>query len=97
MSSDIPEARLYLMAARDVLKQMPGSEAFGALLMVDCALSHMHRRRPTRRAAVKSEPMSDQLREEIRLYARQRPDAHLQTIANEFGVNPGRVSEALAN
>jgi hypothetical protein len=33
--------------------------------------------------------------EEIRLYAAANPDLHQQDIANHFGVNVGRVSEAL--
>jgi hypothetical protein len=36
-----------------------------------------------------------EIAEEIRQYAAANPDLHQQDIANHFGVNVGRVSEAL--
>jgi hypothetical protein len=56
----------------------------------------LRRRPPVKRAAVRAEPMTDELRLAIRAYWRARPDASNAEIATVFSVNPGRVSEALA-
>jgi hypothetical protein len=55
----------------------------------------MYRRAATRRAVVRSPKVTAEMAEEIRLYAAANPDLHQQDIANHFGVNVGRVSEAL--
>jgi len=55
----------------------------------------MYRRSATRRAAVRSPKVTAEMAEEIRQYAKENPDLHQQDIANEFGVNVGRISEAL--
>jgi hypothetical protein len=54
------------------------------------------RRRPIEaRAPVTSNPMTPDLAQEIRDYAAANPGLSHQAIAEEFGVNHGRVSEAL--
>jgi hypothetical protein len=55
------------------------------------------RKSPIKRAPVKSPPLTPEKAQEIRDYAEAHPDAHQQDIANHFGVNHGRVSEALNN
>jgi hypothetical protein len=55
----------------------------------------MYRRTATRRAQVRSPKVTPEMAEEIRQYAATHPDVHQQDIANHFGVNVGRVSEAL--
>jgi hypothetical protein len=55
----------------------------------------MYRRAATRRAGVRSPKVTPEMAEEIRQYAAAHPDLHQQDIANHFGVNVGRVSEAL--
>lgn len=55
----------------------------------------MYRRTATRRASVRSPRVTPEMAEEIRQYAAANPDLHQQDIANHFGVNVGRVSEAL--
>ena len=58
-------------------------------------VDEMYRQPPVRRAAVRSPKLTPQLAAAIRRYARANPDMHQQDIANNFGVNHGRVSEAL--
>lgn len=55
----------------------------------------MYRRSHTRRAPVRSPKLTPQMAQEIRDYKEANPDAHQQDIAERFGVNHGRVSEAL--
>ena len=42
-----------------------------------------------------SQPLTDELKKEIRAYFAADPDVTQQELANRFGVNIGRVSEAL--
>jgi hypothetical protein len=59
-------------------------------------LAEATRRRPAPRVApVKSRPLEPWLAEWIRETAEENPDATQMEIAREFGVNIGRVSEAL--
>lgn len=54
-------------------------------------------RRPSvRRAPDTSRRMTPELRGRLRDYALANPDVTYQKIAEEFGVNAGRVSEAVA-
>jgi hypothetical protein len=55
----------------------------------------MYRRSATRRAGVRSPKVTTEMAEEIRQHAAANPTLHQQDIANHFGVNVGRVSEAL--
>lgn len=57
----------------------------------------MYRRAHTRRAPTRSPKLTPELAQKIREYAAKHPTAHLQDIAEHFGVNHGRVSEALNN
>lgn len=56
------------------------------------------RRRPLAapRAPVTSTPMTDELAQDIRDFAEANPGMSHQEIAVEFGVNHGRVSEAVS-
>lgn len=56
------------------------------------------RRRPpaTPRAPSTSTPMTPELADEIREYAEDNPGMSHQAIAEQFNVNHGRVSEAIA-
>ena len=56
----------------------------------------LERRKPVRRAPASSTPISDDLRAEIAAYAAEHRTATQSAIAARFGVNQGRVSEALA-
>jgi hypothetical protein len=55
----------------------------------------LFRRKPVRKAAPQSRPMTPELADEIRAYAAKHPRATLGRIAQVFDTNPGRVSEAL--
>ncbi len=57
--------------------------------------NELDRRKPVKRAATTSAPMTEKLRAEIRAYASKNPDLSQVDIAHRFNVNPGRVSEAL--
>jgi hypothetical protein len=90
--SNIPEARERLLKIAeeiDWLNGKLGDEVRGIVrdLMV----------RPTaiRKARAQSTPMTDDLREELRSYARRNPNRTFADIGHHFQVNPGRVSEAL--
>ncbi len=55
----------------------------------------MYRRAHTRRAPTRSPKLTPEMAQQIRDYKAANPDAHQQDIAQIFGVNHGRVSEAL--
>jgi hypothetical protein len=57
----------------------------------------LQRNPAAKRAPRKSTPFTAEMAEEVREFAQAHPDAHNQEIADHFGVNPGRVSEALHN
>jgi len=57
----------------------------------------LYRRQAEKRAPRRSPVVTAEMAEEIRQFAEQHPDAHQQDIAEHFGVNHGRVSEALNN
>jgi len=57
----------------------------------------MWRKSAKRRAKTRSPKLTPEMAEKIRQYKAQNPDAHQQDIAEKFGVNHGRVSEALNN
>ena len=65
--------------------------------IVDVVNNHMYRQaHKPRRATIKNRPMTVELKYRIRSYALNNPNLSNQEVANKFGVNPGRVSEALA-
>ena len=53
------------------------------------------RRRPSHKAPISSEPMTDELRDAIRAFARRHQHMTQVDIGRHFNVNQGRVSEAL--
>jgi hypothetical protein len=57
--------------------------------------SRMYRRSAVRRAPRTSPHVTREMAEEMREYADNHPNDSEQDIAEFFGVNPGRVSEAL--
>lgn len=83
----IPELRKRL---RELAEQL-GEEELNVIA------DEMGRDPAAKRAPQKSVPFTAEMAEEIRQYAKTHPDAHNQEIADHFGVNPGRVSEALHN
>ncbi len=58
--------------------------------------NELYRKPPAKkRASVRSPKLTAELAEKIREFAGMNPNAHQQDIAEHFGVNHGRVSEAL--
>ena len=55
----------------------------------------LRRRKLDARAPIASKHMNDHLRADIIEYAKSHPDMTQFAIAEKFGVNQGRVSEAL--
>lgn len=83
--SDIPEARAILERG---LKR-------SARAAIRKALPLLWRVTPFRRAPVSSRKVGYKLAIEIRRFANDHPEWSQQKIAHYFGINAGRVSEAL--
>lgn len=92
--SDIPAARQMLEALQDRARSdglhYYASE-IGRIIPLLWRTAHKNGR-----ARAQSTPSTPQLRAQIREYVRQNPSVPSQDVANRFGVNLGRVSEALA-
>ncbi len=58
-------------------------------------VAEMYRNSPVSRAKSKSRKLTPNLARQIRVKKRRHPNKHQREIAEEFNVNPGRVSEAL--
>lgn len=91
----IPEVRTRLAALASALRRREISPE-DAADRLDQLITWLWRRRRIRRAPNDSTPMTPQLRADIRRYARAHPELTELAIGHEFGVNQGRVSEALA-
>ena len=79
---------------RDIAEKIAADRPVEAAELTD--LADQCRRRPSpARAPRTSTPMTEELVQEIREYADANPAMSQQEIANAFGVNHGRVSEAL--
>ena len=55
----------------------------------------LYRKSPVKRAPNRSAHLTPELAEEIRNFVAENPTLHQRDVAQEFDVNPGRVSEAL--
>ena len=91
--SDIPAARAHLEAMRD---EMQNAHLDYYVEHINYVLSLMVREKYKQRTSRQSATMTPELADEIRGYAIRHPNLSAQRIANHFNVNPGRVSEALA-
>jgi hypothetical protein len=81
-------------AVRDRLREL--ADEYGIDELNDLA-DQMYRRSGTRRAPIRSPKLTPEMAQQIRDFADANPDAHHQDIAERFGVNHGRVSEAINN
>lgn len=79
-------------AVRDRLREL--ADEHGLEELRDLA-DQMYRRTARKRAPIRSPKLTPALAQQIRQYAAANPGAHQQDIAEKFGVNHGRVSEAL--
>lgn len=90
--TDIPKAREILREiAGEIAEALP--EHAARIKAVTDQL--MTRNRGLRQAPVTSPSVSPEMRARIRAYAARHPTLAQHRIATVFGVNPGRVSEAL--
>lgn len=92
--SNIPFARTTLQRLAfdlrtNAISRLEAADEINTLLQM------LARKSPVRRAPVKKRGITPDLRSVILRYASDHPKAHLQDIADRFGVNPGRVSEIL--
>jgi hypothetical protein len=78
-------------AVRDRLREL--ADEHGIEELNDLA-DQMYRKSAKKRAPIRSPKLTAKMAQEIRDYAAANPDAHQQDIAEKFGVNHGRVSEA---
>lgn len=62
---------------------------------LDMQASFIERRKPKPRSNVVSHPATKELMQEIREWRADNPQASYMSIASRFGVNIGRISEAL--
>lgn len=85
--SNIPLARERLQKLAD---RVPFIRPAINMIMED-----LHREPCARKTAPSSTPMTAQLAAAIRQYANAHPDMPNQAIGEHFGVNAGRVSEAI--
>lgn len=93
--SDIPLARDMLKCVADDLRD-GGDPVANAAAIEMIVRDWMYRTQSKPRAPVKSVPMNSLLGSLARMISRQHPDRSTQQIADSLGVNPGRVSEAIA-
>jgi xanthine dehydrogenase iron-sulfur cluster and FAD-binding subunit A len=89
----IPEIRALLHALADNLDKIPVEEAKAQLRILAEAT---RRRRPVRMAPPRRKGLTPARVADIQAYAAAHPKAGYPDIADHFGVNQGRVSEALA-
>lgn len=90
----MPKNSLGIPAVRDRLREL--ADEHGIEELNDLA-DQMYRKSAKRRAPIRSPKLTPQMAADIREYADANPDAHHQDIAEKFGVNHGRVSEAVNN
>ena len=83
--------------AREILKSaLAMDDPQDVRVSIETALKYMTREKYTRKAASTSNIVTEEVKTMVRYYAMENPDASMQSIANMFNVNPGRVSEILA-
>lgn len=92
----IPEVRRQLSQAADDLRTGKRKQEAVAKTL-DVLVTELWRKKARRMVgSAKRTPLTPELRNEIRMYAREHKALDLQEIANHFNVNPGRVSEIVS-
>jgi|GEM_PF-1050443 len=91
--SDIPKARVRLYELAELLeaRRYPNAAQQLRIIIREC----LYREKPVRKAPVTSKELTPRMAREIRAHAKGHPKESMQNIAAHFGVNLGRVSEAL--
>ena len=92
MPMTIPEVRAELLSlAKNLHKMSPAA----ARMLIEKHCKELVRRPVEKRAPIKSNKMTPELARKIRQHARANPEKRQVEIGRYFGVNQGRVSEAL--
>jgi hypothetical protein len=91
--SNIPRARKRLLSLADRLHQ--ANQGWAANEIECIVRQDMFRPSPIRRAPTQSHTPDEGDREAMRRVARENPKVPLREIGRQFGVDGGRVSEAL--
>lgn len=96
MPSQIPQARkaLEALTVRIATERIKKRQVIDA---INSVIPMLKRDPATRKTTVRSRPMTWELAQEIRAYAKKHPRASHQEIGDHFKVNTGRVSEVLNN
>ena len=81
-------------AIRDRLRELADEHDIDEL---NDLADEMYRKSAKKRAPIRSPRLTPQMAQNIRDFSAANPNAHQQDIAEKFGVNHGRVSEALDN
>lgn len=92
----IPEVRKQLSQAADDLRT--GARKPETIAKhLDFLVTELWRKKSRRKVgkAIRT-PLTPEIKAEIRAYAKLHKDQDLQEIANQFNVNPGRVSEIVS-
>ncbi|HEY0925757.1 hypothetical protein [Brevundimonas sp.] len=90
--SDIKTARDELNEIADDLEVAGNDEA--AREIRDVVNNRMYRRSPARRAPIKSQPITERMKQRI-IDLAETTNLHSAEIAVQLDINPGRVSEVL--
>lgn len=89
--SDISEARNQLL----IIAKLADPDTAARIKQV--IRRYMWREKPVRRAPQKPIFISPQMKANIRKLAANNPTMHINEIAAQYKINPGRVSEILNN
>ena len=92
--SDVPLGRQELIELAAELREAGGAGVADKIEVI--VFKRLFRTITKDRSPVKSAPMNAQLAWRIVHIHRRYPERSVQEIAEEVGVNPGRVSEAIA-
>lgn len=92
----IPEVRKRLSALANDLRDSK-TKPVTVARKLDFLVIELWRRKPRKQAAKAIRtPITPELKQEIRTFARKHKNMDQQEIGNHFNVNPGRVSELLS-
>lgn len=84
--------KMTIPQVRDRLRELAEEHSIEELGFL---ADQMYREYNNGRAPTKSPTVTAEIAADIRAYAAENPNAHQQDIAEHFGVNHGRISEAL--
>jgi hypothetical protein len=87
----IPDIRFRLL---EIAGDIDSVAPIAADRIREC-VDHLYRRKPVRRTRARQMTPTDERRAEIRSFAAANPDMSEWDIGRRFGLNQGRISEAL--